>query len=75
MKVVEPAGRIWDDGGEGPEADVLFTVIILGAEPVNKKAFMFMCPYLHKCRYETVCWAPQDFTVKNYGSEECQDKN
>jgi hypothetical protein len=53
MKVVVPAGRIWDDG-EGPEAGVLFTVIILGAEPVNKKVFMFMCPYLYKCIYKRV---------------------
>lgn len=46
MKVVETAGRIWDDGGEGPEDDVVFTVIILGAVPVDKKAFIFTCHYL-----------------------------
>jgi hypothetical protein len=35
--VVEPVGRIWDEEEHGPEADALFTVIILGEEPVNKK--------------------------------------
>lgn len=36
IKVVEPVGRIWDDEEEdGPEADALFTVIILGEELVG----------------------------------------
>lgn len=38
IKVVEPVGRIWDEEEDGPETDALFTVIILGEEPVNTKA-------------------------------------
>jgi hypothetical protein len=43
IKVVEPVGRIWDEEEDGPEADALFTVIILGEEPVNKEA---TCSYV-----------------------------
>jgi hypothetical protein len=39
IKVVEPVGRIWDEEEDGPEEDVLFTVIILDEEPVNRKRF------------------------------------
>jgi hypothetical protein len=39
MKVVEPVGRIWGEEEDVPEAVVLFTVIILEDEPVNKKCF------------------------------------
>jgi hypothetical protein len=49
IKVVEPVGRIWGEEEDAPEADVLFTVIILEEEPVNKKASMSI--YSHTAHY------------------------